>query len=176
MKRRSTARVALVALAFAVPAGLPRAEGPAAAPLTVGDEAGKLRPCPAKAWEALPRRKVEVKEGGGTARYEGVPLHELLRFAGVPFGKHPRGERTAEYVLVEAADGYRAVLALAEVDPALTDHLVLLADRVDGKPLAEGAGPYRLVVPQDKLRSRWVKRVHRVTVHRPAGAGGPRPK
>src|SRR5439155_525033 len=89
---------------------------------------------------------VQPGQGGGkTIRYEGVLLAEVLRFGGVPFGKHPRGERTAEFVLVEAVDGYRTVLALAEVDPALTDHVVLLADRLDGKPLTESSGPYRLV-------------------------------
>lgn len=170
--RSVLSRLGLLGLAVIVPAGLPRAGEPvpAMAPLTVGDEAGKLKPCPPRAWQGLPRRTVEVKEEGRTARYEGVPLHEVLRFAGVPFGKHPRGERIAAYVLVEAADGYRAVLALAEVDPALTDKVVLLADRRDGKALAEASGPYRLIVAQDKLRSRWVKRVSRITIHRPAPA------
>src|SRR5215831_11556518 len=90
---------------------------PAPPPLTVGDAAGKLKPCPPQAWQKLPRVRAEVAEGGGIARYEGVALAEVLKFAGVPFAKHPRGERVAQYVLVEGADGYRATLALAEVDP-----------------------------------------------------------
>lgn len=164
--------LALLCLALSVltlvPADRLRADEPKAATpsLVVGNAEGKRRPCPPKAWQALPRRTVEIKETGGKAvRYEGVLLAEVLRFGGVPFGKHPRGERTAAFVLVEAADGYRTVLALAEVYPALTDHVVLLADRRDGQLLTESSGPYRLIVPQDKLHSRWVKRVVRVTVH-----------
>jgi DMSO/TMAO reductase YedYZ molybdopterin-dependent catalytic subunit len=123
----------------------------------------------------LPRRTVAVKERAGTARYEGVLLADVLRRAGVPLGGHLRGPRVAQYVLVEAADGYRAVFALAEVDPGVTDRVVLLADRRQGQPLPEGVGPYRLVVPDDKIHARWVRQVTRITVQRPPpGAGAKR--
>jgi hypothetical protein len=140
-------------------------------PLTVGNESGKTVPLTAKDWEKLPRRKIETKDKEGKAvTYEGVALTEVLRFAGVPFDGHLRGPRVANYVLIEAADGYRATFALAEVDPSVSEKVVLLADRVDGKPLAEGVGPYRLVVPGDRIHSRWVRQVVRVTVQRPAAA------
>ncbi|HEV3443848.1 MAG TPA: molybdopterin-dependent oxidoreductase, partial [Gemmataceae bacterium] len=123
----------------------------------IRNEDGKLLSLAAKDWNKLPRQQVQLKESAGnTTRYEGVSLVEVLRFAGVPFDKHLRGPRVATYILIEAADGYRAVFALAEVDPSMTDHIVLVADRRDGKPLAESAGPYRLIVPGDKLHSRWV--------------------
>jgi hypothetical protein len=139
--------------------------------LTVGNESGKLVPLTAKDWEKLPRRKVETKDKEGKAvTYEGVALTDVLRFAGVPFDGHLRGPRVANYVLIEAADGYRATFSLAEVDPSVSDKVVLLADRVDGKPLAEGVGPYRLVVPGDRIHSRWVRQVVRVTVQQPAAA------
>lgn len=146
-------------------AGLPgkAGEDPAPDTLQIGDEGGKLTSLTAKEWVKLPREKVEVK--GKAAAYEGVSLAEVLRFAGVSFDKHPR-DRAASYILVEGGDGYRAVLALAEVDPKVSDRTVLLADRLDGKPLPEGAGPFRLVVPGDKVPSRWVKQVVRVSVHR----------
>lgn len=149
-----------------------REEKPAAAvPLQVGDEAGKFVPVPAKEWARLPRGKVQVKgQGDNIARYEGVSLAEVLRLAGVSFDEHPRG-RASAYVVVEGSDGYRAVLALAEVDPKLTDRVVLLADRLDGKPLPDKIGPYRLIVPGDKLPVRWVKQVSRVSVRRPTDEG-----
>jgi DMSO/TMAO reductase YedYZ molybdopterin-dependent catalytic subunit len=152
------------------PASLPAQE------LAVGNEQGKFLPLPAEQWQKLPRRHVEVKEKDGTrARYEGVSLTEVLRFAGVPFEGHLRGPRVAEYVLVEAADKYRATFALAELDPSMTDKVVLLADRRDGKPL-EGVGPYRLVVPDDKIHSRWVRQVTRVSVQTPpVSPGSPEP-
>ena len=51
------------------------------------------------------------------------------------------------YLLVEAADDYRVVFALPELDPAFTERVILLADRRDGQPLAAAEGPLRLVVP-----------------------------
>jgi DMSO/TMAO reductase YedYZ molybdopterin-dependent catalytic subunit len=143
---------------------------PAARPglLQVSDGAGKLILLSAKDWAKLPRSKVEVKgKDDATARYEGVSLAEVLRLAGVSFEDHPRG-RAAAYVLVEGSDGYRAVLALAEVDPKVADRLVLLADRLDGKPLADKTGPYRLVVTGDKVPVRWVKQVSRIGLRHPA--------
>jgi DMSO/TMAO reductase YedYZ molybdopterin-dependent catalytic subunit len=142
----------------------------------VSDRAGKLVPLSAQEWAKLPRSKVEVKgKDDVTARYEGVSLAEVLRVAGVSFDEHPRG-RAAAYVVVEGSDGYRAVLALAEVDPKLTDRVVLLADRLDGKPLPDRAGPYRLVVPGDKLPVRWVRQVIRVGVRHPSDDDGPKRK
>jgi hypothetical protein len=73
------------------------------------------------------------------------------------------------YVLTEAADGYRAVFALAEIDPSTTAQVILVADRKDGKPLATADGPYRLIVPKDKIHSRWVKQVTKITVQSAAG-------
>jgi DMSO/TMAO reductase YedYZ molybdopterin-dependent catalytic subunit len=134
----------------------------ASASLQVGNGAGKLVALTAKEWGKLPRKKVEIK---GKGVYEGVALAEVLRFAGASFEKHPR-ERAAAYVLVEGSDGYRAVLALAEVDPKVTDKIVLLADRLDGKALGDKVGLYRLIVPDDKVPARWVKQVCRVSIHR----------
>jgi DMSO/TMAO reductase YedYZ molybdopterin-dependent catalytic subunit len=138
--------------------------------LTVGNEDGKLVTLAGRDWQRLPHRKVQVKEKDGSeATYEGVVLAEVLRFAGVPFDGHLRGPWVANYVLVEAADKYRAVFALAEADPGMTDKVILVADRRDGKPLGDAAGPYRLVVPDDKVHSRWVRQVTRITVQTPPG-------
>jgi DMSO/TMAO reductase YedYZ molybdopterin-dependent catalytic subunit len=161
--RRAACLVFVAALAC-----LPARAGEPAVPgkLTVAGEAGKAVSVSAGAWAKLPRAKVEVKGKGGKATtYEGVSLAEVLRLAGVSFAQHPRG-RASAYVVVGGADGYRAVLALAEVDPKVAGTVVLLADRSDGKPLPEGAGPCRLVVPGDKVPVRWVKQVVRVALHR----------
>lgn len=53
--------------------------------------------------------------------------------------------------MVEAADGYRVVFALPELDPAFSDKQVILAFLSDGKPIDNKAeGTYRLVVPNEK--------------------------
>jgi len=151
------------------------ARGEKAAILMVGNEAGKFTPCPPTEWAKLPRHKVQAKDrDGGAATYEGVSLVDLLRFGGTPFGEHLRGQRVAAFVLVEGADGYRATLALAEVDPSVTDHVILLADSRDGKPLPAEAGPYRLVVSYDKIHSRWVRQVTKVAVQVPPKGGEPK--
>jgi hypothetical protein len=38
-------------------------------------------------------------------------------------------KRLQEFLVVEAADGYKAVFALPEIDPAFTDRVIIPADR-----------------------------------------------
>jgi DMSO/TMAO reductase YedYZ molybdopterin-dependent catalytic subunit len=143
-----------------------RADDKPPATLQVRGESGKLVAVSAETWAKLPRLKAEAKgKAGDTLHYEGVALAEVLKSAGVSFDGHPRS-RISSYVLIEAPDGYRVILSLAEVDPAVSDRLVLLADRVDGKPLSAEAGPYRLVIPGDKIPVRSVRQVIRIGVHR----------
>ena len=94
----------------------------------------------------LPRQAVRATDHDGKeAEYEGVPLIEVLKTSGVKFGQDLRGPALANYLVVEAADGYRAVFALPELDPAFNDRVILLADRRDGKPLVGNAGPLRVI-------------------------------
>ena len=104
------------------------------------------------------------------AAYEGVLLHEVLRAAGVQFEdpakpgkKLPAALRTA-YVLVEAADGYQVVFSVPELDPGLGGRDVLLASRLNGKPLDEKVGPYQVIVPGSDLHGRWIRQVTRILV------------
>src|SRR5215471_7838212 len=108
----------------------------------------------------LPRREVRARDRDGTeATFAGVALVDLLRLAGVPLGEKLRGSNMAPYLLVEAADGYRVVFALPELDPAFTERVVLLADHRDGQLLATTEGPLRLVVPDEKRYARWARQV-----------------
>lgn len=118
-------------------------------------------------FERLPRRTVQTKDHDGKeAEFEGVPLVEVLKAAGVKFGRDLRGPALAAYLVVEASDGYRAVFALPELDPAFTDRVVLLADRRGGKPLAGNEGPLRVIVLGEKRHSRWVRQVVALRVGR----------
>ena len=108
----------------------------------------------------LPHRQVQVQDRNGVrVTFSGVPLVEVLRQTGVPLGKKLHGTNMAIYLLVEAADGYRVVFALPEIDPTFTDRLVLLADSRDGRPLSVSEGRLRLVVPDEKRQARWVRKV-----------------
>ena len=75
-------------------------------------------------------------------------------------------ENARTSLLVQAADGYRAVFSLAELDPALTSNPVLLADTRDGRPPDSVKGPWRVVVVSDKRPARWVRGVTVLTVRR----------
>jgi hypothetical protein len=108
---------------------------------------------------ALPHQKVSVDDHGKTVVFEGVPLRLVLEKAGVTFGEDLRGKRLSTCLLVEAADGYKVVFALPELDPAFTDRVILLADRADGHELDKQAGPFRIVVPGEKRMARWARQV-----------------
>ncbi len=107
--------------------------------------------------QKLPRLTVEATDhGGAPVRFEGVALAEVLKAVGAPLGDRLRGPALSTFLLVSAADGYRAVFALPELDAAFTDTTVLLADRREG--------PYRLVVAHEKRQGRWVRQVRSLTV------------
>ena len=83
----------------------------------------------------------------------------MLQLAGVTLGAQLKGDNLTKYLLVQAADGYEAVFALPELDPAFTDRVLFLADQRDGQPLPDNEGPYRIVVPGEKRHARWVRQV-----------------
>jgi DMSO/TMAO reductase YedYZ molybdopterin-dependent catalytic subunit len=115
---------------------------------------------------AMPHKSLKVTNPHDQKQeaYEGVPLADLLKLAGAAQGEQLRGTAMATYVLVEAADGYRAVFSLAELDPGIQDSNVLLADKVDGHALDGNIGPLRLVAPLDKRPARWVRMVQSIRV------------
>lgn len=113
---------------------------------------------------ALPHVKLTVTIEGKTTAYDGVPLTQLLARVGAPAGKALRGPALRDVVLVTGKDGYAAAIALAETDPAFRKDQVLLADRADGQPLADAAGPYRLVVEGDLRGARCVRMVTAIEV------------
>ena len=103
-----------------------------------------------------------------TETYKGVLLEELLHRAGVPQGEQLRGSSMASYVIAEAEDGYRVVFSLAELDSGIIESEVIVADTMDGAPLAAKQGPFRLVAPHEKRPARWVRMLKLITVVRAA--------
>jgi DMSO/TMAO reductase YedYZ molybdopterin-dependent catalytic subunit len=114
---------------------------------------------------AMPREQAEVTEQDGTkSTYEGVPLQEILKRAGMPIGRQMRGKSMAGYVLAEAKDGYQVVFSLGELEPDLGGTKIIVADKRDGKALFEYQGPLRLVVPADKEGARSVRMLEKLQV------------
>ncbi len=101
-----------------------------------------------------------------TTKYEGVLLRDLLAKVNTPSGQKLRGDEMRDYLDVAGKDGYRAVFALAELDPAFQENQVLVAISGDGKPLGDTQGPVRIVAPQDKRPARSVRMVTTITVRR----------
>jgi len=106
----------------------------------------------------MPRETVSVSEQDGTkVEYEGVPLREILKRAGVPVGKELRGKALASYIIAKAHDGYQVLFSIGEIGADFGNESILVADKRDGKPLFGYQGPMRLVCPNDKAGARSVR-------------------
>jgi len=113
---------------------------------------------------SMPRTTVAVDDHGTKTSFEGVELRHLLARIGAPLDDKLRGKQLAHYVIVEAADGYRALFALAELDAGFTDAKVILADTRDGKPIAGDEGPLRVIAEKDKRMGRSARQVTRLVL------------
>lgn len=109
--------------------------------------------------KSLPHKTVTVHNPHENAdeTYSGVPLIELLKQVGAPIGKDVHGKALSEYIVATGSDGYKAVLALAEIEPDFHPGDVLVADTMNGKALDSKTGPFRLVVTEDKRPARSVR-------------------
>jgi hypothetical protein len=143
-----------VLLAFSMPAAQAWAQQ-----LTIQNDDGKRTVLSRADLEALPHVKVQATAHDVSAAFEGVAVKAVLEKAGVAFGEGMRGKRLASCLLVEAADGYRVVIALPEMDPGFTDKQVVLAFLKDGKAMDSKEGPYRIVIPDEKRPARWIRQV-----------------
>lgn len=113
----------------------------------------------------MPKTEVTAADRDGKPhRYSGVPVTAILQQAGVTLGAQLRGENISKYLLVKSGDGYEVLFSLAELDSAFTNRVVILADKVDGHPLPDGKGPFRIIVPGEKKPARWIWEVTAMTV------------
>ncbi len=107
---------------------------------------------------AYPHTSLTVQNGHThqSETYSGVLLITLLEKSGAPTGGDVKGKALSEYVVATGADQYKAVLALAEIEPAFHPGTVLVADTLAGKPLDAREGPFKLVVSEDAKPARSV--------------------
>ena len=150
--RRRTLYLPIVALGLAVAPAL------YAQSLEVTGADGTSAALSAAQISALRHVTIATKDHDTPAQFDGVPLAEMLKLAGVETGKM-KGPQMTEALLVEAADGYKVVFALAELDPDFSDRQIILADKRNGKPLDDKQGPWRIVAPGDKRPARWIRQV-----------------
>jgi hypothetical protein len=162
MRKPSCWSVALVALILLSSAAW--AQQPAV--LKVGGAGFQGAEFSAKDLAQMPRLSLDVRDphGNETQHYEGVRVSDLLAKAGVPLGDKLRGKAMAMYVLAQASDGYAVVYSIAEIDPAMCDGRIIVADQINGKPLDPKEGPFKIIVPQDKRPARWIRMLTTLTV------------
>jgi DMSO/TMAO reductase YedYZ molybdopterin-dependent catalytic subunit len=150
--------------AQAGPASVPRAS--AQGVLTVVGPAGQQITLSPADIAALPRVEVGAEMHGTRHVFRGVVLTSLLERVGAPSGASLRGAELTHIVLVSARDGYRVALSLAETDAAVRAARVIVADEMDGAPIPEADGPFRLVVEGDLKPARSARMVERIEVRR----------
>lgn len=112
----------------------------------------------------LPQHAAVLQDHGKQVEFRGVPLHDLLVKGGVDFGKGLHGTELSSYVLALAEDGYQAVFALADFDPALTDTGIIVANQREGHSLSAKEGPLRIVCPRDKRPARSVRMLRELDI------------
>lgn len=115
--------------------------------------------------KALPHKTIHVFNAHLKRQesYSCVPLADLLSKVHVPLGGGLKGKLFATAVTAEGTDGYRVVYSLAEVDPAMHNGDVLVADVVDGEALTKN-GAFQLINTEDKRPARWVRNLDRIVV------------
>ena len=115
--------------------------------------------------QKFPQTTVTRKDKDGKDHvYNGVLLATILEKAGVTLGKDLKGKNLTKYVLLGARDGYHVIFALAELEKDFTDRLIILADTIDGKPLTEADGPFRVIVQDEKKPARCIRQVSSIVV------------
>lgn len=114
---------------------------------------------------ALPATNMTVsfqgEHGQEQATYSGALLWTVLEHAGMIDPAPPR-DHVRQVVTVTGVDGYKSVLALAEIDPSFEGKAVLLADVRNGTPIQDHP---RLIVPGDRRGGRSVRDVVSIAVH-----------
>jgi DMSO/TMAO reductase YedYZ molybdopterin-dependent catalytic subunit len=114
---------------------------------------------------AMPRIELKAEEKDGhEAIFQGVELFEILALAKPKLTEKCCGNAPNAVVIVKAADGYRAIFSLPEIDPKFSSRTILLADRREGEPLTAPQGPLWVIVPDDKVHARWVRQVTAIEV------------
>lgn len=126
---------------------------------------GNIVTLTAVALASLPHVTVTVFNGHTKVNetYSGVPLTTLLARMGVPQGEKVRGPLFMTGVVAEGTDGYKVLYSLAETDPSIHTGQIIVADTLDGKPIAAD-GAFKIVSTEDKRPARWVRNLDKISV------------
>lgn len=112
-----------------------------------------------------------------TDTYTGVTLWTLLRAVGPPAGTSSNAVVLHDIVVATGTDGYRAVIAMGEIDPQFGHQpdLIAYADTAGQLGTSGRDGFARLVVPGDRAGGRYVSNLARIAIIDP-GERRPEPR
>jgi len=111
---------------------------------------------------SYPRLEVIAKTTGdgkgyhGVNTYNGVPLIEIIRKAGI-------NPDINSVILISSPDGYRSLISYGELYFAPYGRNIIIADMAEGQPLKEN-GKFIALFPDDLSADRWVKAVNKIEV------------
>ena len=111
---------------------------------------------------SYPRLEVIAKTTGdgkgyhGVNTYNGVPLIEIIRKAGI-------NPDINSVILISSPDGYRSLISYGELFFAPYGRDIIIADMAKGQPLKEN-GKFIALFPDDLSADRWVKAVNKIEV------------
>lgn len=88
--------------------------------------------------------------------YSGVAIAAILAKLGMPFEKANEHTLLRTILTAQGTDGYKVVLSTYETLAPIRGQSVLIADTLNGKPLADD-GAFKLVIPGDARPQRWVQ-------------------
>lgn len=109
----------------------------------------------------------------GSNNYTGVLLWTLLNSSDLGINSTYSSRKNAintMYAMVTGSDGYRAMVALGEINPSFGNKQVLVAYQKNGADLPASEGAVRLIVPGDGKGGRKISNVIEIKVF---GAGTP---
>ncbi|MBX2971518.1 MAG: molybdopterin-dependent oxidoreductase [Flavobacteriales bacterium] len=106
-----------------------------------------------------PHEAVVTERDGNTATYQGAWLSDVLDLGCDTTTRLDKHGTLRAVVKATAADGFVAVVAMAEAVHDFSERPVMLAWSRNGQPMSERHGPLQLVVPGDRKPGRNVRQV-----------------
>lgn len=160
-------KIMAVALAVALgAAAFLHAGDPATAGIAVSGDVPKSGTLTAATLEQLGPKDFTWEHKGTTYKFRGVPLAVALESFGLAPGEMnnsvPKSEKRSgwKYVVVASApDGFQAVFSYAELAKEIGSTKAWLTWELDGKPLPDETGPFRLVITSDAEGARSIQQL-----------------
>ena len=146
---------------------MPKAAATPSTSLTVALLDGTTHVYSPEQFKALPHVSVHVHNAHNNQdeTYSGVPVDTLVnptKGAGDPVSPaHP--SPNVQVIVAGATDNFHVVITMCDANPQCRTGQTIVADTLDGKPLAND-GAFKLVLTEDKKPARWARNLSSLTV------------